>query len=176
MKVLVTAFKPFNNNINNYAMEVLQYISNVDKRVIDVVYDKCYDELIKQTNIENYDLIIALGEARNRHELTLELNAKNVADCSLADNLGNIRKNDVIVPSGKDVIETLIKIDHLKDIVKYSSDAGKFVCNNLYYHLLSNVQNKALFIHIPECNNNIDNYKQYAKTIEKIIYTIGEKL
>ena len=57
--------------------------------------------------------------------------------------------------------------------VKFSTDAGKFVCNNLYFHLLIHCQNKALFIHIPECNDNIENYQKHAKTIEQIIQTIG---
>ena len=37
MKILVTAFKPFNKLNNNYSEEVLKYIENVDKYVIDVV-------------------------------------------------------------------------------------------------------------------------------------------
>ena len=97
MKTLVTAFKPFNNKTNNYALEVLNYILGVDKLIIDVVYDECYNEIISQVKIEEYDLIIALGEARMRNELTLELNAKNIADCSLADNLGQLKKNQKII-------------------------------------------------------------------------------
>lgn len=93
MKTLVTAFKPFNNKTNNYALEVLNNILGVDKLIIDVVYDECYNEIISQVKIEEYDLIIALGEARMRNELTLELNAKNIADCSLPDNLGQLKKN-----------------------------------------------------------------------------------
>ena len=70
MKVLVTAFLPFNKSLNNYSMEVLNYISDVDKVVLDVIYDKSYNDLIKQFNLNEYDLIIALGEARMREKLT----------------------------------------------------------------------------------------------------------
>ena len=66
MKVLVTAFKPFNNQINNYSLEVLNYLVNVDKLLIDVVYDNCYKEIINNVNIDEYDLIVSLGEARSR--------------------------------------------------------------------------------------------------------------
>ena len=40
MKVLVTAFKPFHKSTNNYSMEVLNYLNNVEKLVIDVRYDE----------------------------------------------------------------------------------------------------------------------------------------
>ena len=46
MKVLVSAFKPFNNSKNNYSEEVLKYIENVDfvNRMIKMEY---YDENIE---------------------------------------------------------------------------------------------------------------------------------
>ena len=83
MKVLVTAFKPFNNQKNNYSEEVLKYITNVDKLIIDVVYDESYKDIAKCKNLDDYELIIALGEARSRSELTLETQAINLSSCSL---------------------------------------------------------------------------------------------
>ena len=66
MKILVTAFQPFNNQNNNYSLEVLNYIKNVDKLLIDVVYDECYKEITNKVNIDEYDLIVSLGEAYNK--------------------------------------------------------------------------------------------------------------
>ena len=174
MKVLVTGFKPFNNNYNNYSSEVLQFINNVDKLIIDVKYNQCYLEIMRQVDLEKYDLIIALGEARKRKVLTLEKLAKNIMDCSLADNSGQIKKNQLISDHGPNEIMTKVNLNGMEDLVEFSHDAGKFVCNNLYYHLLLNHGHKALFIHVPECDNNIDNYLKYAKTIEQIIKKIGE--
>lgn len=37
---------------------------DVDKLVVDVIYDECYFEISKKLNLNEYDLIIALGEAR----------------------------------------------------------------------------------------------------------------
>ena len=59
--------------------------------------------------------------------------------------------------------------DKLKDIVEFSTDAGKFVCNNLYYHLLAYNPYKTLFIHIPNCLDDDNNYIKYARVIENII-------
>lgn len=169
MKVLVSAFKPFNNSKNNYSEEVLKYIENVDKIVLDVIYDKSYEVLSNNYNLNNYDLIIALGEARSRKVLTLETQAKNISSCSLKDNSGVLKQNEQIIVNGEEILKTKVDISKTKNIIELSTDAGKFVCNNIYYHLLYNYPNKSLFIHIPECNDNVDNYIKYANVINTMI-------
>lgn len=167
MKILVTAFKPFNNSPNNLSIEVLNHITNVDKIILDVIYDKCYQILSSSFNLDEYDLIIALGEARMRTEISVEKQAKNISSCSLPDNDGQILKDKQIIPNSLDVLTTKINLDRIKDLISTSNDAGKFVCNNLYYHLLYNYSNKSIFIHIPSCNES--DYKNYASIINKII-------
>ncbi len=172
MKVLMTAFRPFNNQTINYSMEVLKYIKNVDKLVIDVVYDECYLELKSRVNIDKYDLIIALGEARSRNDLTLEIQAKNLSSCSLMDNKGILKAEEVINSLLPDTLKTNVDINRCKDDIKFSNDAGKFVCNNLYFHLLENYPDKSIFIHVPNCNDDENEYVKYAKRINKIIEKI----
>ena len=172
MKVLVTAFTPFGKCNNNYSQEVIKYIEKVDKVILDVCYDKCYLDLITQYNLDDYDLIISLGEARMRKVLTLETTAKNIASCSLADNNGVVKKDEKIVDNDITELITLVSLTDVLDIVELSHDAGKFVCNNIYFHLLSNYPNKSLFIHIPECDNDENNYVKYANIINNIINKI----
>ena len=58
MKVLISAFKPFNNASNNYSQEVLNYIkTNVTKEILDVVYDECFDFINNKYSLNEYDLI-----------------------------------------------------------------------------------------------------------------------
>ena len=174
MKVLVTSFTPFYKSINNYSTEVINFIENVDKITIDVVYDKCYLDILNSFDLDSFDLIIAMGEARMRNELTLEIQAKNISSCSIADNSGVIKQNEVIDNSMEEVIQTKVDIDKVKDLITFSYDAGKFVCNNLYFHLLKNYPYKSLFIHIPNCNDNVEEYKKHAKTINNIIDALCE--
>lgn len=171
MKVLISAFKPFNNMPNNYSSEVLNYISGVDKVILDVVYDKCFIDLKNQFDLDSYDLIIALGEARMRKVLTVEQRAINLANCSLADNDGVLKKEEVIVPNREEYLYTLLPIEDMD--IEVSLDAGRFVCNNIYYHLLNNYPKKSLFIHIPECDNDSLRYKECAEKIEKLILSLG---
>lgn len=168
MKVLISAFKPFNKASNNYSYEVLQRIDNVDKALIDVVYDKCYEELVNNFDLTTYDLIIALGEARKREVLTLETNAFNIASCSIPDNNGVLKSNEKILDLD-DILYTKVAIDKVKDLVEFSSDPGKYVCNNLYFYLLANYPEKSLFIHIPNCYDLEDNYLLHANKIIEII-------
>lgn len=172
MKVLVTAFKPFNNLNNNYASEVLKYIDGVDKLIIDVVYDQCYFDIVKSANIDDYDLVVALGEARSRNELTLESRAINLSSCRLQDNNQIVKNEEIIDDSFPTYLYTKVDIDKCKDVIKISLDAGKFVCNNLYFHLLMNHQSKSIFIHVPNCFDEEDEYKKNAKKINEIISII----
>ena len=169
MKVLVTAFKPFNKATNNYSIEVLNYIDNVEKRIIDVVYDECYYCLKEELDLNSYDLIIALGEARSRSELTLEVQAINKSSCTIADNKGVYKVDEEIYPGESQVIKTKVNVELCKDLVSFSDNCGKYVCNNLYYHLLRNYPDKSLFIHIPNCNDDEKMYKNIAHMIKKII-------
>ena len=54
-------------------------------------------------------------------------------------------------------------------MVKLSDNPGRFVCNNLYFHLLSNYPDKSLFIHVPNCEDDVNKYKEYASLITEII-------
>ena len=171
MNVLVTAFKPFNNLTDNYSMEVLKYISDVDKVILDVLYDESYYDLKSKYDLASYDLIIAMGEARMRNELTLELLAKNISSCSLADNNKVIKKDEVINKDLPPILETKVMVDKVSDMIKFSEDAGKFVCNNIYFHLLSEYPEKSLFIHIPNCENE-DMIVECANTIMSVIKKI----
>ena len=176
-KVLISAFKPFYKSVNNYSFEVLNYINNecVDKKVIDVVYDECFKEL-SESGLDNYNLIIALGEARSRKILTFEKRALNLSSCSIADNKNNFKSNEVIDINCPEYLETSLDLEQLKEFGDVSYDAGKFVCNNMYFHLLKFDRTRTLFIHIPECNNDLELYKQYGEYIDKVIDILLKQL
>lgn len=171
-KVLVSAFLPFNNKENNYSAEVLKFVksdgSEIEKMIIDVVYDKCFYDLAL-LGLENYDYIIALGEARMRDVLTVEKRAKNISSCSLPDNSGELRKDQIIDENIGEYLESKMDFDKFTEFADISYDAGKFVCNNLYFHLLKYDAKRTLFIHVPECNNDIEKYKLIADKVIKII-------
>ena len=174
MRVLVTAFKPFNKATNNYSIEVLNYINNVEKTIIDVIYDKCFYELEDKYDLNSYDLIIALGEARKRSEVTLEVQAVNKSSCSIPDNNGVYKVDEDIYKDGAPSLQTKVNVKQIKDLIVFSFDCGKYVCNNLYYHLLRNYPEKSLFIHIPNCYDDENICKAVGLKIEEIIKKLTE--
>ena len=174
-KVLISAFKPFNKSVNNYSQEVLKLINinstELNKVIIDVVYDKCF-ECLKEYNLDQYDLIVALGEARMRDVLTVEKQAHNVSSCSIPDNAGVLKKDEIIDNDLPNELQTNLDLESLKEYGDISYDPGKFVCNNLYFHLLKYSLDRCLFIHIPNCYDDEGNYYEYARSVENIILKI----
>lgn len=85
--------------------------------------------------------------------------AQNLSSCSLKNNNGILKENEVINEKLPVFLGTNIQINKCKNDITFSYDVGKFVCNNLYFHLLENFQDKTLFIHIPDCYNDENEYK-----------------
>ena len=73
------------------------------------------------------------------------------------------------VSSSGEYIESKIDFKRIQKFADISYDAGKFVCNNLYFHLLKYDDSRTLFIHVPECNEDVQKYKLYAEKICGII-------
>ena len=64
----------------------------------------------------------------------------------------------------------------MEKYIKLSTDAGKFVCNNLYYHLLYDFPGKSLFIHIPNCHDLEEEYIRCADSITQIINVLYSQI
>ena len=81
------------------------------------------------------DIIICCGMAESRQKLTVESNAT----------------------SANDMIKTLVNLDRLiadLKVTEISHDAGKFVCEGLYYSILKYLRDRQLkssciFVHVP---------------------------
>ena len=80
-----------------------------------------------------------------------------------------IKKDCKIIENGVDQIQTKVNLKGIESLVTLSTNPGKFVCNNLYYHLLTNYLDKAIFIHVPDGNE----YENLAKVINNIINHIS---
>lgn len=167
MRILITAFEPFDGRLTNSSLLLLDQISlNVDKKILPVDADKIYSSFEK-LSIKNYDIVIMLGEA-NIPNIRLELVAKNILDMRIKDNQGNQFSNEVIVNDGRSILRTNLLLDKL-NLTKFdlSEDAGSFLCNMAYYLLLNdNHSCDKAFVHIPINNPN------YKEILEELILEI----
>jgi pyroglutamyl-peptidase len=161
MKILVSAFDPFNQETTNASQLVLAELAKHD-HIIPVVLPTSFHRsfpLLRQA-ISSYQpqMVLMLGEADGRIGVQLERVAINLDDARIADNDGVQLILQPIEPKGPVGIFT--RLPYAKVIpalqasgheVSLSNSAGNFVCNHLFYEALYRLP-KTLpvgFIHVP---------------------------
>ena len=102
MKVLLTGFDPFGGEKINPAQEAVMRVSEningaeVIKLIIPTVYEKSLN-VIEKAILENRpDVVISIGQAGGRFEITPERVAININDFRIKDNEGNQPVDEVI--------------------------------------------------------------------------------
>jgi len=167
MKVLITGFDPFGGEKINPAWEAVNRIKDniagaeVIKVQIPTVFRKSIEKLDKAIEENNPDIIICVGQAGGRFEVTPERVAINMDDARIKDNEGNQPLDAAIYEDGESAYFSTLPI---KAIVKeigdnglpasVSNTAGTFVCNHIMYGLLYLIDKKYKnarggFIHVP---------------------------
>jgi pyroglutamyl-peptidase len=167
-KLLLTGFGPFDKHPYNPSQELVCYFHNQtinEFHIFSSVLPVEYETSIKQINLlieeVNPCVVINIGLAHDRKEITPELIAINYQHSEIADNAGVIKKYSVI---DKESYESFFSTLPLEKIisnlenhhlpVKLSSSAGTYVCNSVMYQSLRKIhleQRECLagFIHIP---------------------------
>lgn len=167
MKILVTAFDPFNHEKINPALEAVQRLPDIvgehtiTKMGIPTVFHECLTVIQQQLQLETYDAILAIGQAGGRYEITPERIGINVDDARIPDNQGNQPIDQVIQENGAPAYFSNMPVKRLTQAMKdagipasLSNSAGTFVCNHLLYqlgylHATSYPNIQFGFIHVP---------------------------
>ena len=160
-KVLLTGFEPFGKATLNPSGEIVKQISgdNIVTAILPVAYTQSADRLLALIAEHNPDVVICLGQAEGRTQITPERIAINLDDARLADNEGEVR-NDVPIIMGSPVAyESTLPI---KDFVKaineagvpaaVSLSAGAFLCNHVFYVAQDHFKGTKVrsgFVHVP---------------------------
>jgi pyroglutamyl-peptidase len=164
--VLLTGFEPFNGATINPSWEAVRALDGwsgpgfaVVARQVLFVFGNALDVLREAIAGVKPDIVIAVGQAGGRSEISLERVAINVDDASIRDNAGNQPVDTPIAADGPAAYFTTLPA---KAIVKalrlrgfpsgVSQTAGTFVCNHVFYGLMHHAVGqplKAGFIHVP---------------------------
>ncbi|MGL4382777.1 MAG: pyroglutamyl-peptidase I [Bacilli bacterium] len=168
MKILISAFTPFNQEKDNVSLMVLDKLPILDdiiikKVIVDTIQNVCFKQLKEAYTTFKPDYIIMLGQSGSAKMITLERVALNLDDFRIKDNGLNQPIDQLIINNGptayfqtlplKKIYHELTNND-LEACI--SNSAGTFVCNHLFYqclHDLNNSKIKAGFIHLPKTNN-----------------------
>ena len=167
MKVLLTAFDPFGGEKVNPALEAIKLVKNnilgaeIVKLMLPTVFNKSIEILDEAIKKESPDIIICVGQAGGRFEVTPERVAINIDDARILDNEGNQPVDKKIFEGGEAAYFSTLPIKAIVAAINainlpasVSNSAGTFVCNHIMYGLLYLLDKKYSniiggFIHVP---------------------------
>lgn len=164
--VLLTGFEPFNKASINPAWEAARALDGwsgegfrVEARQLPCVFGDANEALAALVDELHPDIVIAVGQAGGRDEISVERVAINVDDASILDNAGRQPVDCPIVEDGPAAyfstlpIKAMVAAMREKGLVAgVSQTAGTFVCNHVFYGLMHHTAGKPVkagFIHVP---------------------------
>ena len=170
MKILVTGFDPFGGEKINPALETIKRLpdtilgAQIIKLEIPTVVGKSLAKITEAVEKENPDVVLSIGQAGGRSEITVERIGINIDDCRIPDNEGNQPIDEPVVKGGPAAYFVTVPIKAIVENIKahnipasISNTAGTFICNHVCYgvaHLAAartaaGKPMKSGFIHIP---------------------------
>ena len=172
MRILVTAFEPFDGADTNISRTVMDGIQEeVDKVLLPVSFRNAPIVLQQAIRDIHPDVLLMLGQCTDEEKIRLERFAVNLMDSAKGDNDGYYPREERI-SQGAPVayqtpfsVRTLVEKLEAQDIpVRISNSAGAYVCNRAYYEAL-HLGQKAIFVHIPKTMD----ISTAVRTIEELI-------
>lgn len=201
MKILVTGFDPFGGEDTNPSYEAVKLLPDVIagativKLEIPTVFRKSASVVAKVVEREKPDVLLSIGQAGGRFDLSVERVAINLMDGRIADNEGFQPIDEVIQPQGLNAYFASIPVKAMVQKIRaagipasVSYTAGSYVCNyimyeNLYLAAARYPLMRTGFIHVPfapaqavgkPVNTPTMNIDVIAKGIEAAIEAIVE--
>ena len=167
MKILVTGFDPFGGEPINPAIESVKRLpdniagAEIIKLEIPTVRKKSLEKIEEAINEHNPDVILSIGQAGGRFDISIERVGINLDDFRIPDNEGNQTIDEPIFPDGENAYFVKLPVKAMVQNVQknnipasVSYTAGTFVCNHVLYGILYLIEKKYTgkksgFIHIP---------------------------
>lgn len=177
MKILVTGFDPFGGEPINPAIESVKKLpdniagAQIIKLEIPTVKGKSIKKIEKAIEEHNPDVILSIGQAGGRFDISVERVGINLDDFRIPDNEGNQTIDEPIFTDGENAyfvdlpVKAMVKnIQKNKIPASVSYTAGTFICNHVLYGTLYLIHKKykdkkSGFIHIPFLPEQVINKK-----------------
>ena len=167
MKILVTGFDPFGGEKINPAIESVKKLpenvagAEIIKLEIPTVIGKSVDKIRDKIEEVHPDVVLSIGQAGGRADITVERVGINCDDCRIKDNEGNQPVDEEVVKGGPTAYFSTLPIKAMVQNIQkagipasISNTAGTFICNHVLYgvaHIQATKYNEMRtgFIHIP---------------------------
>lgn len=164
--ILLTGFEPFGGEVINPSWEVARALhgeliagARVQSVQLPCVFGQALDALRVAIREARPSLVLALGQAGGRCDLSIERVAINVDDARIADNAGAQPVDLPVDSSGPAAYFSTLPIKAMVAGLRaaglpasVSQTAGTFVCNHVFYglqHQLAGSGVRSGFMHIP---------------------------
>lgn len=165
--VLVTGFEPFAGEKRNPSAEIAGALDGriisgrkVSGTVLPCQFGASIRELNRLLRLHRPELIVCLGQAGGRSEITPERVAINIDDARITDNVGAQPIDRPIFRCGPPAYWSTLPIKAIVGELQrhgipaaVSQTAGTFVCNHVFYGLMHAIRRlrsvRGGFIHVP---------------------------
>lgn len=175
-KILLTGFEPFDHEITNPSWEAVRTMDGKILTKPDTHPGAHYGVVVAQLPCEFYvateklhtllathqpDIVICVGQAGGRVDVSVERIAINIDDARIPDNAGNQPIDEAVVVDGPAAYFSTLPIKAIVHNLRalgipanVSQTAGTYVCNHIFYGLMHYANTHASpkqagFIHIP---------------------------
>jgi pyroglutamyl-peptidase len=166
MNILLTGFEPFAGDVINPSWEVARALqgqviggATVQARCVPTTFAGAPAALEKALAVARPDLVIALGLASGRAEISIERVAVNLIDARIPDNAGERLQDVPVRADGPAAYFSTLPIKAMRQALRaaghpagLSLSAGAFVCNQVFYELQHRLAGRGVrsgFIHVP---------------------------
>ncbi|MFD7503503.1 pyroglutamyl-peptidase I [Streptomyces sp. NPDC059850] len=167
-RILLTGFEPFGGSAVNPSWQAVSLVAadpppglTVTAARLSCVFGTALDELRAEVERTDPEVVVCVGEAGGRPDVTVERVAINVNDARIPDNAGRQPVDGPVVEGGPAAYFATLPVKACVAAVRaagipasVSQTAGTFVCNHVFYglaHLIA-TERPALrggFVHVP---------------------------
>jgi pyroglutamyl-peptidase len=167
-RVLLTGFEPFGSSSVNPSERIVSAIASMGEQetglrittaVLPVVFGEASRRIVELVDAVEPDIVLALGQAEGRSELSLERVAINLDDARTPDNSGAVITDGQVIAEGSAAMFTTLPVKDIAEAIRaagvpagLSLSAGTFVCNHVFYALQHHLQSTRVgsgFMHVP---------------------------
>lgn len=168
MRILVTGFDPFDGESRNPSWDAVSQLprdiaeAEVVTLCVPTEFRRATAEVVEAIGELAPDVVVLVGQAGGRADVTPERVAINVQDARIPDNVG-VQPIDVpIVEDGPAAYFSTLPVKAIVAAIRdaelpasLSNSAGTFVCNDLMYGVLHHLavtgrtEVRAGFVHVP---------------------------
>jgi pyroglutamyl-peptidase len=165
MKALVTGFEPFGGDRINPSFEALRLLPrrtgllDLTTRALPVVFGEALPALRDAIRSAQPDIVLCVGLAGGRSELSLERVALNIDDARIPDNAGNRPIDQPVIAGAPAAYFATLPIKAAVAALRgaglpaaVSNSAGTFLCNHVFYGLMHEAAGGGFrggFLHVP---------------------------